>query len=471
MTISSTTRKAGPFTGDGLAVVFPFAFKVFTAADLLVVQTTAGVDTTKALTTDYTVALNADQNASPGGSVTMLVSPPVGSTLTLTSQVANTQGTDLTNLGGFFPKTITDALDRATIQIQQLADKLVRSLQLPLSSTASGTLPAPVASSLIGWDSLGASLMNYAGLASSAVSAAMAPVVAAATLLLARAAMGATTVGDALFTAASAAAARLTVGAAGHSAVRGLVGTVNAVTPLTKYDLQALAVTLRDANGALVTQLNTATLTCNLGLAGPAANGRDVAGAFAINTWVYLYFIWDGTTLATLASTTAPASFTGSTLPTGYTHWAFATALRWNASSNIIPAFTRGSNVTYDVNSGSTVRVLTAGVATAFTAVSLAGFVPPILLRARCAFLVAAIHTSSTEFGALIRATGSAITGGFAVADVFTPAAGVQASQINTHDITLGTNQQIDYKLTVAPVTFGGLYIDVLGYVIPNGDA
>ena len=54
MTISSTTRKAGPFTGNGVTVAFPFAFKVFTVADVLVVQavTATGIETTKTLTTD-----------------------------------------------------------------------------------------------------------------------------------------------------------------------------------------------------------------------------------------------------------------------------------------------------------------------------------------------------------------------------------------------------------------------------------
>lgn len=147
MTISSTTRKAGPFTGTGVQTLFPFTFKVFAAADLLVVQavTATGLETTKVLTSDYTVALNADQNASPGGSLTMLVAPPAGTTLTLTSQVANTQTTDLTNGGGFYPKVITDALDRLTILSQQLAEKISRALLVTISS---GSDPAALIASL-----------------------------------------------------------------------------------------------------------------------------------------------------------------------------------------------------------------------------------------------------------------------------------------------------------------------------------
>jgi hypothetical protein len=143
LTISSTTRKAGPFTGNGVTVAFPFAFKVFTTADVLAIQavTATGVETTKALTTDYTVALNPDQNTSPGGTLTMLVAPPAGTTLTLTSQVATTQGVDLTNLGGFYPAIINAALDRLTILAQQLTEKVSRAVLVTISS---GTNPVDI---------------------------------------------------------------------------------------------------------------------------------------------------------------------------------------------------------------------------------------------------------------------------------------------------------------------------------------
>lgn len=139
MTISSSTRKAGPFTGNGVTVAFPFAFKVFASADVLVVQavTATGVETNKVITTDYLVVLNADQNANPGGTVTLLIPPPVGTTLTLTSQVGNLQPVDLTNNGGFYPKVINDALDRVTIQIQQVAEQVSRAFKVSLSSGSS----------------------------------------------------------------------------------------------------------------------------------------------------------------------------------------------------------------------------------------------------------------------------------------------------------------------------------------------
>jgi len=136
MTISSTTRIAGPFVGNGTASAFPFTFKVFAAGDLDVIRlaNSTGVETTLVLTTDYTVALNIDQDSNPGGTVTLVGGPlATGFTLTITSDIANLQPTDLTNQGGFYPEVITDSFDRATIQIQQMAGDVSRSIKAPIS--------------------------------------------------------------------------------------------------------------------------------------------------------------------------------------------------------------------------------------------------------------------------------------------------------------------------------------------------
>ena len=162
MSISSETRKAGPYDGNNSTTVFAFAFKVFAQSDLRVVTTTASVETVQALTTNYTVSLNADQDTYPGGTVTMLTAPATGTTLTITSDVPNTQPVELVNLGGFYPTVINDALDRATIQIQQLNDANDRSIKIPVSSEGSVSveLPAPEASKYLRWNSGATALEN-----------------------------------------------------------------------------------------------------------------------------------------------------------------------------------------------------------------------------------------------------------------------------------------------------------------------
>ena len=162
MTISSTTRIAGPFTGNGVAYLFPFAFKVFTAADLFVATAliATGVQSTLALGTNYTVALNANQDSNPGGTVILTAGPlAVGYRLTISSDIANLQPTEYINQGGFYPEVLTTSLDRATIQIQQLQESADLSLQFPITDPlTNNVLPAAEerAGMLLGFDLAGA---------------------------------------------------------------------------------------------------------------------------------------------------------------------------------------------------------------------------------------------------------------------------------------------------------------------------
>lgn len=152
MTISSTARVAGPFTGAGSTATFPFAFKVFDETDLSVVQLTvaSGAIAVLTLTADYTVALNADQDANPGGSITLTAGNlAVGLQLVVTTDIAALQGLDLTNGGAFYPDVINAALDLLTILVQQLAEQLKRTLQAPIVDAA-GSLVLPAAAERAG---------------------------------------------------------------------------------------------------------------------------------------------------------------------------------------------------------------------------------------------------------------------------------------------------------------------------------
>ena len=163
MTISTEVRKAGPFIGNDSASVFPFAFKVFKAADLIVVrrQDNIGTETTLVLDSDYHVTLNSNQDTTPGGVVTLVAGALAsGFTLVVSSELPYLQTTDLTNQGGFYPKVITNALDRLTIFCQQLAEITGRTLKLPITAPTdiSAEIPLPNPSELIAWDETGTRL-------------------------------------------------------------------------------------------------------------------------------------------------------------------------------------------------------------------------------------------------------------------------------------------------------------------------
>lgn len=141
MTVSSTTRKAGPFAGNGSTTVFPFTFKLFATSDLRVILTdAAGDESDLVLDSDFSAALNADQDNNPGGTVTYSyggIPLAANKTLTILSNVALVQPTDITNLGGFYPSVIESAMDRVVILAQQLQETLSRAIRFAVSDPAS----------------------------------------------------------------------------------------------------------------------------------------------------------------------------------------------------------------------------------------------------------------------------------------------------------------------------------------------
>lgn len=238
MTVMSATNKAGPYTRDGIATVYPFSFVLFAAADLLVTKAdTGGTETTPAYLTDYTVALNADQDASPGGSITMLSVGIAGEKLTLTSNVALTQETDIQNAGGFYPDLYEAALDKLTKITQQLTEKVGRTLQSPVTSalTAAQWFAQQVASA--GGVLLPLSITQGGTGATSAGGA--------------RTALGSTATGDAVFVAANAAAARTALGLGSAATLTAGTGANNAVQLDGASKLPAV-------DGSQLTGLNTA---------------------------------------------------------------------------------------------------------------------------------------------------------------------------------------------------------------------
>lgn len=135
MAISTEVRRAGPYHGNGQQTEFPFNFKVFDSSQVRPVLSVDGGKTETVLpSADFVVTLSVDQDVNPGGAV-VLVSPlPIGSILTIISAVPYLQPVVLTNRGGFYPDILNQALDRATAQIQQLAEKQERALTVPATT-------------------------------------------------------------------------------------------------------------------------------------------------------------------------------------------------------------------------------------------------------------------------------------------------------------------------------------------------
>ena len=138
MSVGQTSRRAGPYTGTGLVSQYPFTFRIFTETELRVLRSEGeeidAPDEELAYGTDYTVSLNADQEASPGGTVTLASPLAEGLRLSILSNVPSTQTVTITNYDGMQPRTLNTVHDKLTILIQQLEEQLERTLLIPGSS-------------------------------------------------------------------------------------------------------------------------------------------------------------------------------------------------------------------------------------------------------------------------------------------------------------------------------------------------
>lgn len=197
MTVSSSTNKIIG-TGNGVTTSWPFSFKVLDADHLVVTYTDAVGDETTLDVADYVVILNADQDASPGGTVTYSPAIADGTKLTILRSVPYTQAIDLKNQGGFFPEVLERGFDLVVMQVQQIKEQLGRAFKLSPSQSAIGELEATDASranTILGFGPTGL-LTLFTGVASSAVSLALQPVISAASLALGRSAMAVPGLGD-----------------------------------------------------------------------------------------------------------------------------------------------------------------------------------------------------------------------------------------------------------------------------------
>ena len=86
---------------------------------------------------DYTVTLNDDQNAVPGGTVTLLTEGGLkaGEVLVIGSAMPYVKEIDLTNFSRFPPSQIDTEFNRLVIMIQQIVEETGRTLKVPATSS------------------------------------------------------------------------------------------------------------------------------------------------------------------------------------------------------------------------------------------------------------------------------------------------------------------------------------------------
>ena len=137
MTVADTSRRAGPYEGNGSTKEFAFTFKIFKASDLFVAKSSDDGEVALVLNTDYTVRLNANQDTTPGGTIVLPEPLADGIYLAAISQVDYSQLAVFTNKGGFYPETLNECYDKITILCQQLKELMGRAITTDITDTMS----------------------------------------------------------------------------------------------------------------------------------------------------------------------------------------------------------------------------------------------------------------------------------------------------------------------------------------------
>tara|TARA_R100001480_G_scaffold3776_1_gene9778 strand:- start:559 stop:2964 length:2406 start_codon:yes stop_codon:yes gene_type:complete len=138
MTISSTTVK-NSYSGNGSNDTFVYGFKIFANTDLqVIIRSAAGTETTKSLTTHYTVT---GVGSASGGNVVFTSGniPTATETVVLIRNVPQTQAIDYIANDPFPAETHEEGLDRATMTTQQVQEELNRSIKLSRTNTMTST--------------------------------------------------------------------------------------------------------------------------------------------------------------------------------------------------------------------------------------------------------------------------------------------------------------------------------------------
>lgn len=245
------------------------------------------------------------------------------------------------------------------------------------------------------------------------------------------------------------------------SRVRGLFGTISSQSGTFAAD-QFIMQTTGGFQSWTVTA--TSSFGASIGTAGPAAGGRDVAGAFS-STEIHWYAISTGpgsTAPAATISTQKPP--TGPVLPSGYTGWSYLGCSPYTSASTTVNADHVFSGRTAQYMIAQT--ALSAGASTAIATVSYHTLVPSNG-TAVVFFANTLVNTSGGNTATLnIYSTTGQIYNQLSLP---TPTAGANFTQ-NLHLNALNISRQISYNWATTWNT-QQFNLNVAQYGMPNGDA
>ena len=247
-----------------------------------------------------------------------------------------------------------------------------------------------------------------------------------------------------------------------QSATVGHPGSVNNDSfcgSTTAFSFSADSIVLHDANNYLVRVNNPSNGTNTITVAGTSTvNGRDQVASFSANTWLYFYWIWNGTTLATLSS----ESYNSITLPLGYTHWCLAGIVR-SDNSALTFGFQRGNIWFLDRR-----KVMISDASnTTETTNNISAFIPPQCIYYNVSVSAGVTNDFPNHTTAIYQTR--VLTGQiYFVQEVTTHVSGLSAWSSSTTMLPNTSQSFITIWTSTGGNTVSG-YVYLLSYSIPNG--
>ncbi len=136
MTVANANNR-NDYDGNGVTVAFAITFRFLENSHILATLTDSldGVEVTQVLDVDYTLA---DAGEATGGTLTMTTAPSSTQHLTILRNVPFTQTTDYVENTSFPAESHETALDKLTMEIQQMEEEIDRCIKTSISEGATG---------------------------------------------------------------------------------------------------------------------------------------------------------------------------------------------------------------------------------------------------------------------------------------------------------------------------------------------
>jgi hypothetical protein len=161
MTVSSTTTKV-VYSANGSTTTWPITFTYYdttAGTDVVLYKTATGGADVLIDPSNYTVDVVNNIITYPTV-VSGLPAIVSGYSITLARNEDFLQATHLITQGAFVASNIESALDKLTMEVQQLKEASARSVKLPITNTTAPAFPTPIVNQAIGWAANGVDLTN-----------------------------------------------------------------------------------------------------------------------------------------------------------------------------------------------------------------------------------------------------------------------------------------------------------------------